>query len=261
VFTSPRPTHEWFKGFYRDEYRQFYENVSDPDDEYVARAWIRPRHEETVDRVAPSLPINGRLLDVGCAEGTFLDAFRARLPGWEVHGVDPSSRFVDFALSHYRLENVRMGELGEVVNWPAESFDLLTANHLLEHLLDPNEFFLSARHLLREGGLVFVDVPDAEGCVGGINNLHIAHLYHFSQATMRDFFSKHGFTLEWVEKGREVPQWTFRALGRKGATVPHTWAGTAVNTRTVARAFRRRCAPPPMLKRAWSQVRRTLSHG
>lgn len=260
LFTSPRPDAAWFDDFYRRHYRHFYEAVGMPDEGYLAREWIRSRHAATVERLLEYLRPEGRLLDVGCAEGTFLHLFRSRLPGWEIRGVEPSETFSVFARDHYGLSGVVNGSVRELHHWPESSFDLVTANHLLEHLLDPNELFVLARRLLRPGGLLFVDAPDAEGCTGGIQNLHIAHLYHFSMATLGNLFAKHGFAIRLATKGSEVPQWTLQFLGARAPEPPRQWAPAPVEARRIARAFARHCFPSPH-RRVIRKLRKALTSG
>jgi 2-polyprenyl-3-methyl-5-hydroxy-6-metoxy-1,4-benzoquinol methylase len=240
IFTNPRPSPEWFESFYRLHYRTYYEDVETPDEAYLSKDWVRGRQRRNVAFLRGcGLPATGRLLDVGSAEGTFLRLFEDAFPGWEAHGVEPSASFSAFARSHYGLRNVTTSRLEDLDAWQESTFDLLTISHVLEHLLNPDWFFRTARRMLKPGGLLFVDVPDVDGESRGLGNLHIAHVYHFSRGSLENFLTRHGFDVVSAGKGGEVPQWTFQVLARRTERIPESWSPRPVSADRIARAFRR----------------------
>jgi 2-polyprenyl-3-methyl-5-hydroxy-6-metoxy-1,4-benzoquinol methylase len=239
LFTNPRPTAEWFESFYRLHYRNYYESVVTPDEEYLATDWVRGRQRRNVEWLRGiGLPSRGRLLDVGSAEGTFLRLFQDAFPGWEAEGVEPSADFAEFSRSHYELKRVTTARLEDLDSWPAATMDLISINHVLEHLLDPDWFFGAAGRMLKPGGHLFIDVPDAEGESHGIGNLHIAHVYHFTMDTLGNFLEKHGFEAVSSRKGGETPQWTFQVLARKSEG-KGTWDAPRVDADRIVKGFQR----------------------
>jgi len=95
------------------------------------------------------------ILDVGCAGGFLLDAFRRA--GWRVRGVEPSRRAVAYARERFGLDLF----CGPLERYPAgEPVDAIHASQLLEHVLDPADFAARMAALLRPGGVVFVEVPN-----------------------------------------------------------------------------------------------------
>ena len=104
------------------------------------------------------LGTRGRLLDVGCAYGFFLDSARAR--GWNVRGVDLSVHAVALARS-------RLGPCvwpGTVDSLPAteEPFDAVTLLDVLEHLADPASVLHAIRRRLAPRGLLFIRTVDGD---------------------------------------------------------------------------------------------------
>ena len=102
----------------------------------------------------------GRLLDVGCSSGLFL--VTAADAGFEVVGIDP-------ARAAARRARAALGDRGRVlegtledVDLPKGSFDVVTMWDVLEHVADPTDFLRRASSLLRDGGYLFVNVPDLE---------------------------------------------------------------------------------------------------
>ncbi|HOX92998.1 MAG TPA: class I SAM-dependent methyltransferase, partial [Spirochaetales bacterium] len=83
----------------------------------------------------------GSLLEVGCATGALLAAFRDG--GWDVVGVEAGAAMAEYARKHWNID-VRHGTL-ESSHMQAESVDAFVATHLIEHLNDPRSFLREAR--------------------------------------------------------------------------------------------------------------------
>ncbi len=106
-----------------------------------------------------SVPTGTRLLDVGCGGGYFLRL--AKSLGAIVEGVEPSS--------HGATQTRRAGI--EVFNGTLEQylaasaskqFDVVTANHVIEHVPNPVETLATMKRILAPGGYVWIAVPNAQ---------------------------------------------------------------------------------------------------
>jgi len=78
---------------------------------------------------------SGRILDVGCGDGSFLLSFSER--GWDTYGVDVSKDACNLAIKRLR-RNIFNSELSNCC-FPSNYFDVIILNHALEHLSNPNE--------------------------------------------------------------------------------------------------------------------------
>ncbi|MGH7229120.1 MAG: class I SAM-dependent methyltransferase [Nitrospiraceae bacterium] len=128
----------------------------------------------------------GRVLDVGCGDGSFLEALARQ--GWEVFGTELSESIA--ATAKKRLgERVRVGAMDEI-GFAAASFDLVTFWHVLEHLDDPKLALAEARRLLKADGRVVVAVPNIESLQARMFKedwFHLdvpRHRWHFSPRTL-----------------------------------------------------------------------------
>ncbi|HXF95825.1 MAG TPA: class I SAM-dependent methyltransferase [Gemmatimonadales bacterium] len=101
----------------------------------------------------------GRLLDLGCGDGTIL--YLARRDGWEVRGVELFPE--QAALLRERLGlPVEASDITRYGGDPA-SCDVVVLTHVLEHLPDPVAALRKIRDLLKPGGVGVLEFPNIDG--------------------------------------------------------------------------------------------------
>lgn len=104
------------------------------------------------------------LLDVGCGPGTLtVDLARLVAPG-KVVGIDSSSAVLDEAITHAAdegVENVSF-QRADVYELPFDddSFDVVHAHQLLQHLVDPVAALKELQRVCRPGGIIAVREAD-----------------------------------------------------------------------------------------------------
>lgn len=103
-------------------------------------------------------PRAGRLLDIGCGNGSFL--LRAREMGWEVLGCDPDPHAAEICQSLGL--NVCVGNAFST-SYDHSSFDVVTMSHVIEHVSDPRRLLERAYSLLRPGGHIWLAWPNIHG--------------------------------------------------------------------------------------------------
>jgi 2-polyprenyl-3-methyl-5-hydroxy-6-metoxy-1,4-benzoquinol methylase len=108
-------------------------------------------------RNLPPLPRSGgRLLDIGSGDGDFL--VRAARIGWDVTGVEPDPKAAE--LSRSNGLRVLTGGLEAIDS--SCSFDVITMNHVIEHVHDPVATLKRCWSLLRPGGLIWLETPNSQ---------------------------------------------------------------------------------------------------
>jgi len=100
----------------------------------------------------------GRLLDVGAGIGQFLHHAKNH---FVVDGTEVSAEAVRLAEDRYGVK-VSQCRLEESAEFEAESFDCVTMTHVLEHVPSPSETLRKCHALLKDGGYLFVAVPNDE---------------------------------------------------------------------------------------------------
>jgi 2-polyprenyl-3-methyl-5-hydroxy-6-metoxy-1,4-benzoquinol methylase len=157
----------------------------------------------------------GRLLDVGCATGTLLEL--ARLRGWQVHGVDVSVYATRIARDYYALD-VTTGELVEAA-YPAESFDVVVMDDLVEHVADPSALVAEGLRVLKTGGLLTLNTPNRAGLwhrVMGRRWFHykqLEHTHFFSPAVISDLLGRNGLEVLDIHPSSKIIDMNY-AFGR-----------------------------------------------
>ncbi|EFL50866.1 Methyltransferase type 11 [Solidesulfovibrio fructosivorans JJ]] len=101
------------------------------------------------------LPEHGTMLDFGCGHGFFLRDFHGVFQKWALYGYDITTDKVD-ELSAIAGVN---GIFTDGIDAVDQRFDLITLNHVLEHLIEPVAVLRALRGLLRPGGRIIVRVP------------------------------------------------------------------------------------------------------
>jgi SAM-dependent methyltransferase len=135
-----------------------------PTDEALA-TWLgrefRGTEKDLSEKIAVIRRIRdrGRVLDYGCSWG--YGVFQFRRAGYEAMGFELSSRRARFGRERLGIEIITGRE--ELTKIREGTFDIVFANHVLEHLCQPREALEDFARLLKSDGVLFIFVPNAGG--------------------------------------------------------------------------------------------------
>lgn len=131
--------------------------------ESVLRAHSSRTAENSAAYLLPRLRPDARVLDVGCGAGTITVGLADRVPDGEVVGIDAAAEVIDQArgTAGAGRENLRF-ETGDVyrLGFADQSFDVVHAHQVLQHLTDPVAALREMRRVCRADGLVAVRDAD-----------------------------------------------------------------------------------------------------
>jgi 2-polyprenyl-3-methyl-5-hydroxy-6-metoxy-1,4-benzoquinol methylase len=122
--------------------------------------YLLPTRRSVIDFSIMCLPacLGGRLLEVGCGSGAFLA--RMHQLGWDVCGIDLDPAALARGRRITGLD-LRCGTL-EQIKFPADSFDVITMNHVIEHVHDPVGLLKECQRILRPNGKFVLTTPNGD---------------------------------------------------------------------------------------------------
>lgn len=160
----------------------------------------------------------GTLLDVGCSAGSYMLAARKR--GWKGSGLEVAREIADVGRDAFGLDI--LNATLESCDLEEESFDVVRANQLIEHIQQPLPFLHAARRLLRPGGVLVLTTVNFRSWsrrVLGPSWRHLGdarngHITFFTPALLRRTLEDSGFK---VVRTRTVGFRLPRSGRKKGA--------------------------------------------
>lgn len=203
IHVAPLPTSFELSEFYET---QFYnqERKSDYFSKQKAQAeWWNRIFDERLARLEQILGRQGKILDVGCGAGFFLDRAKAR--GWQVFGIEPARDAAKYARDELGLEVV----VDSVENiqglMGSSSIDVVYSHGVIEHLREPLKFLNDAYQMLKPGeGIIFTSAANDFSLYQGaaVRSLNIypwwiippEHLNYFTVRSLCSVHERIGFT-------------------------------------------------------------------
>jgi len=199
-FTNPRPQEEHIAPYYASE-------------EYISHSNTRKGLFNSIYQVVRYFTLRGKvnkvlraclgeqgkLLDIGCGTGHFLEI--AKQKNWEVAGMEPDAQARQQA--EERLGQKIYTNLQEIEG--RDLYDAITLWHVLEHVHQLDRMLLKIKSLLKPGGKVLIAVPNTYSHDARHYQQDWAaydvprHLYHFGQLQMREILEAKGFVFENTE--------------------------------------------------------------
>ncbi len=191
IHSYPIPTKDELDAYYTKRYRSDYKGAYTPKRKHILRysRWSMIRIKQLL-RFASK---GQKLLDVGSGSGEFV--YIASLSGFDVLGLEPHEGYSEYTRRTFGIPIINAPL--ENANIPAGSYDIITLNHVLEHLQYPLTSLSHLNRWLKLGGLLAVEVPNIETTQHSpVNRFHYAHIYNFNHDTLKALLEKSGFTLE-----------------------------------------------------------------
>ncbi len=174
----------------------------------------------------------GKVLDVGCGSGGFLDGMRDN--GWATFGIEPGAAAAATARTKGHVIACQSATAPLDPEITQHRFDVVLMSHSLEHVHSPTQALRNIHPLLRpKSGHLIVEVPNLESLLTfWFGELGLAfdtprHLYMFGPATLRSLLEKTGFQVRAIRHIARPVQFVrcLRLLSSTGTS--HPWARAA----------------------------------
>ena len=189
---------------------------------HIVRKYMLGRKGQMVESLVGGR--KGRILDIGCGTGYFLNEMQRR--GWKGVGVEKSPSASEQAKKNFNLEVYNdIKDVDKVCQYCGEGepcgksetiglhgicsrnslndrFDVITLWHVLEHLQDLESAFDCFRNLLIKNGVLLIAVPNSDSFDARKYKEHWGaydvprHLWHFTPETLAKLAHREGFYIE-----------------------------------------------------------------
>ena len=143
----------------------------------------------------------GKVLDIGCGLGEVLSIFKEY--GWECTGIDFNDFAVKYAEDNFGIKIIKENVFNIATE---EQYDLIMLWGVLEHVYAPYKLLEKAHSLLKENGLLLVEVPSSDSLLvryceqtgeEAYRTFESArHIMLFSRKALLDMCGKCGFVCE-----------------------------------------------------------------
>jgi SAM-dependent methyltransferase len=193
---SPRPTRREAAAYYPGNYWfDPAQSTAGRLEELYRRSVLRD-HVRFVTNALQDIEAGGMILDIGCGGGLFPGMLRER--GYRAVGLDLSPQAAALAWKQHGVPAVA-GELN-LSPIAANTCAAVTMFHVLEHLDQPECYLREAHRLLRPGGRLIVQVPNAASwqfallgaAWNGVDTPR--HIHLFRDSDLEKLLVKSGFT-------------------------------------------------------------------
>lgn len=184
-------------------YREYaiYEASGGAEQKVASDAGLQSRSKVIVDHLAQrhTLGALGRLLDFGCGNGGFLQAFTERFPGWQLDGAETDRRHLAALQKVPRFERLHGVGISDLPG----GYDAISMVHVLEHIEDPAKALVALLGKANKDALLFVEVPAWRRNPFAL--MIVDHASHFTAATLQMVVNNSGWRAEtaqedWVPK-------------------------------------------------------------
>lgn len=141
----------------------------------------------------------GKLLDVGCAYGRFLEVVSSQFKNrFSITGIDVSKHAIAIAKKNLSTSRLKVCSV-EKTTFKNKSFDVITLLDVIEHVPNLEKSFIEVKSILKENGIVVILVPVYDGITGKIVNLidkDYTHIHKKSRRFWADKLKKYFTILE-----------------------------------------------------------------
>ncbi len=195
-YTNPIPTIEKIGEYYKSEEYISHSNTSKG---IVNKLYqiVRNITLKQKEKMISEGKQKGRLLDIGCGTGEFLNYCTQK--GWNTLGIEPDENARKQGIENYSLDIKEEVFLKKIA---ADTIDVISMWHVLEHVYNLDERIEEIKRILKPDGTLFIAVPNCDSFDATFYKEFWAaydvprHLYHFRKENIKQLMGNHQLKVE-----------------------------------------------------------------
>jgi 2-polyprenyl-3-methyl-5-hydroxy-6-metoxy-1,4-benzoquinol methylase len=194
IFTNPRPSLEDI-----DEYYKYDQNASgiiygEREKGSLSNKLISQKAEFILSH---KLPHNISFLDIGCGQGDLLKYLKNKTD-FKLLGLEPYGE-VKSGVNNFGVKIIYSSLETECLN--IGKFDAISLMSVLEHIYNPAKFLKNINKILKQNGLLFLEVPDsAKPTPFIVEYFGFEHLSYFTLETIKKLLNDNEFYIKSFDK-------------------------------------------------------------
>lgn len=136
----------------------------------------------------------GTLVEIGAGVGLLVN--EAKKAGFDAIGFEPSKVAVAAAKKYFGVILINSERYQKLYK---TGIDIVLINHVLEHVEDPKKFLADISHSIRDGGFLFIGVPNFGSFMAKLKGgrwqslIPDQHRWHFTLSTLDALVTPFGF--------------------------------------------------------------------
>ena len=188
------------------DYDLYYQSFSKYEDPNIGTgsgiaSWDKDRCEGVALEISGLIPdIHSSIIDIGCANGGILSALH-HMGYQNLTGLDPSVECIDYVKKKCDISRAIVGGIFSQSILDEKSlhgrFSCAILSHVIEHIYDVQKAMKNISNLLKGGGHLYLEVPDAsryiDHYVVPYYYFDIEHINHFDKHSLKNLLMMNDF--------------------------------------------------------------------
>ena len=168
-----------------DKIQHHYDSIADVYDHHYDHHRGRSYHTHISSQLMRPLPRGGRLLDIGCGTGLFVEKFIKN--GGTAVGLDISGKMISRAYSRCPTSEFIVGT-GEKIPFCDDSFEAVASLLAFSYVKDPNAMLSESYRVLKSGGVLSICTLGKKLLTRGIPAIYqLGEKMKIKHIVMKDF--------------------------------------------------------------------------
>jgi len=172
-----------------DKVQHHYDSIADVYDHHYDHLRGRSYHTHISSQLMRPLPRGGRLLDIGCGTGLFVEKFIKT--GGTAVGLDISGKMILRAQRRCPTSEFIVGT-GEKIPFSDNSFEAVASLLVFSYVKDPHAMLKESFRVLKPGGVLSICTLGKKLITRGIPAMYqLSEMMKFTHILMKDFGEKY----------------------------------------------------------------------